>query len=77
MLEIQVCDSHITLWPPSLPSSQVLEIQVCDSHMTGRVEVGSVRLALADLPTDGSVGGRWLKLQVRGGSMDLARSICT
>ena len=39
---------------------------MCDSHMTGRVEVGVIRIPLSELPTEASVSGRWLKLQVGG-----------
>ena len=43
---------------------QALEIRLCDSHMTGRVDIGSVRVALSDLPDDGDAFGWWLPVQV-------------
>ena len=62
--ELTLLASVIPLIPVHPISHQVLEIQVCDSHMTGRVDVGSIRLALSELPLEGAVLGRWVKLQV-------------
>lgn len=49
---------------------QVLEIEVRDAHLTGRVEVGYVRVPLYELPADGTLAGKWWKLQSVAGRTD-------
>ena len=57
---------------PFLPFQplQVLEIEVRDAHLTGRVEVGYVRVPLYELPADGTLAGKWWKLQSVAGRTD-------
>lgn len=48
----------------------MLEIEVRDAHLTGRVEVGYVRVPLYELPADGTLAGKWWKLQSVAGRTD-------